>query len=167
MSAQRPLTDAEMRTRALNRWEGEGGALAPAYAPVELHVTHPIAFVCLAGAFWLFAGAALADAVYSKTYEIQWTNFASWLLVGALVLAAVALLAGIVRLVKGRRDRASIACVVAIAAAWLVGLWSAFVHARDAWATMPSGYVLSIIATVLAAIATWLAFRRRAAGGVR
>jgi uncharacterized membrane protein len=127
----------------------------------------PVGAVCIAGAFWLFAAAALSDAAYSASYEIQWTNFASWLIVGALVLAAIALIGAIVTIAKRRRDRAALSYFALIAAAWLVGLWSALVHARDVWATMPTGYVLSIVATVLIAIATWLAFRRERAGDVR
>lgn len=167
MNANRTPTDAEMRTRALSRWEGEGGALAPASMHAAATVAGPIAAVCLAGALWFFAGASLSDAAYSKSYEIQWTNFASWFLVGALVLLAIVLVAAIFAIARGVRGRSAFAYLALVAVAWLVGLWSAFVHARDAWATMPTGYVLSVVATLLAAIATWLAFRRRVAGDVR
>ena len=44
-------------------------------------------------------------------------------------------------------------------AAWLVGLFNAFVHARDAWASMPNGLILSVVGAVLALVALWLGFR--------
>lgn len=52
---------------------------------------HPVHAVFLAGVIPLFAGALLSDIAYFRTYEIQWQNFASWLLAGGLVMAGVAL----------------------------------------------------------------------------
>ena len=49
---------------------------------------------------------------------------------------------------------------------WGVGFVDSLVHASDAWATMPEGLWLSLVAAVLAAIATWLGFTRPRAGGV-
>ena len=40
----------------------------------------------------LFIGALLSDWAYSATYQIQWINFASWLIAGALVFTGLALL---------------------------------------------------------------------------
>jgi glucose/arabinose dehydrogenase len=41
----------------------------------------------LAGVAPLFVGALLADWAYARSYQIEWSNFASWLLIGAMVLA--------------------------------------------------------------------------------
>ena len=50
-----------------------------------LHWVHPVHAVLLAGTVPLFLGAMLSDIAYSASYEIQWSNFASWLIVGGLV----------------------------------------------------------------------------------
>ena len=46
---------------------------------------HPLHAALLAGTVPLFLGALLSDIAYARTYEIQWANFASWLIVGGLV----------------------------------------------------------------------------------
>ena len=66
---------------------------------------HPLHAVLLAGTVPLFLGAALSDAEYASTYEIQWSNFASWLIVGGLIFGGIALLFAIVDL-----SRASSSC---------------------------------------------------------
>lgn len=45
---------------------------------------HPIHVVLLAGIIPLFLGGLLSDIAYASSYEIQWNNFASWLIAGAL-----------------------------------------------------------------------------------
>src|SRR3546814_6601977 len=68
----------------------------------------------------LFLGALLSDIAYSKSYEIQWSNFASWLLVGAMVLASIALLCGIIEFFSGRRRPVYLLVLVAT---WIVGFF--------------------------------------------
>ena len=41
---------------------------------------------------------------------------------------------------------------------WVVGFFNALMHARDAWASMPGGLVLSVIVALLAGVATWFGF---------
>ena len=120
---------------------------------------HPLHAVFLAGALPLFAGALLSDIAYARTYEIQWNNFASWLIAGGLVLSAIALafaLAGVLR--SRHRTAGRIGYLLLLAAAWIVQLFNALMHARDAWASMPGGLVLSVIGTVLMVVAVWLGF---------
>ena len=122
-------------------------------------VIHPLHAILLAGTVVLYLGATLSDIAYAKTYQIQWNNFASWLLVGALVLSGIALVFALVDLARAeRRARGGAVHAAVLFAAWLVGLFDAFMHARDAWASMPAGLWMSVIATLLACIATWLAF---------
>jgi uncharacterized membrane protein len=121
---------------------------------------HPLHAVMLAGSVPLFLGAWLSDAAYSSSYEIQWSNFASWLLVGALVFSGIALVFAAVDLGRPeRRARGAVAYALVLLAGWLVGLFDAFMHARDAWASMPAGLWMSVIAALLACVATWLGFR--------
>ncbi|EHK66696.1 DUF2231 domain-containing protein [Achromobacter arsenitoxydans] len=121
---------------------------------------HPLPAVFLAGTLPMFLGAALADAAYAKTFHIQWNNFASWLVVGGLVFGAIALIFAIVDLFRARqRARGIIPYAVVLLAAWIVGIFNALMHARDAWASMPAGLILSVVAVVLTCLAIWLGFR--------
>ena len=125
---------------------------------------HPLHAVLLAGTVPLFLGALLSDWAYSASYEIQWKNFASWLIVGGLVFAGFALLAAVTGLIRGRRGRRRIVYVLLLLAAFVLGLINALIHAKDAWASMPDGLVLSAIVTLLILAATWLGFSTLRAG---
>lgn len=121
---------------------------------------HPLHAVFLGGTLSLFLGAALADAAYAKSFDIQWNNFSSWLLVGGLVFGGIALIFAIIDLFRAhQRARGIIPYAVVLLAAWIVGFFNALIHARDAWGSMPAGLVLSVITVVLACAATWLGFR--------
>lgn len=129
---------------------------------------HPLHAILLAGSLPLFLGAVLADLAYRATYEIQWSNFASWLIVGGLVLAGIALVFALVDLARPHRRAPGMGRYAAVLlAAWLVGFFNALMHARDAWASMPTGLVLSLIGFILAVAATWLGFSARHTGGTR
>lgn len=120
---------------------------------------HPLHAVLLAGTVCLFLCAALSDAAYASSYEIQWNNFASWLIVGGLITAGVALIFAIVDLSRPqRRAQGVIAYTLILLITWVIGLFNALMHARDAWASMPAGLVLSVIVTLLAGVATWFGF---------
>ena len=118
--------------------------------------THPLQTVFLAGTIPLFLGAALSDFVYSRSYHIQWNNFASWFLVGALIFGGVALVLMIIDLCRPRRRARGIGLyAVLLLLTWVVGFINALMHARDAWASMPTGLILSIVVTLLACVTTW------------
>ncbi|WP_313422665.1 DUF2231 domain-containing protein [Stenotrophomonas rhizophila] len=125
---------------------------------------HPFHASVLGGVLPLFLGALLADYAYWSSYEIQWSNFAAWLLVGAMVITTLALLCALVGLARGSRARAYTALLVLT---WVVGFFNSLHHARDAWAIMPGALVLSAIVTVLALLATWVGFARLRVGGAR
>ncbi|MFC0679633.1 DUF2231 domain-containing protein [Lysobacter korlensis] len=120
---------------------------------------HPLHAFLLAATVPPFLGAMLTDIAYAKTFEIQWTNFASWLIVAGLVFAALVLVFALVDIVRAhRRDARSLAYFALVLAIFMVGVVNSLVHAKDAWAAMPGGLVLSVIGTVLAVIAAWLGF---------
>ena len=123
--------------------------------PAASATTRPLHAFFLAATVPLFLGAALSDYAYAKSHEIQWANFASWLIAGGLVFGACALLCAVSAL---RRREAALPGVLLVLATWLLGFLDALIHARDAWATMPTGLVLSVVATLLACIATWRGF---------
>lgn len=130
-----------------------------------LEAIHPFHAAMLAGTVPLFLGALLSDYAYWSNYEIQWANFAAWLLAGALVFGAVALLCAVIGLFRvDRRGGRRLTYTLLLLATWVLGFINALVHAKDAWAAMPTGLVLSVIVTVLACVATWIGFSTLRAG---
>lgn len=132
--------------------------------PVPPRAINPFHAAVLAGALTLFLATLLADWAYWSSHEIQWSNFASWLVIGAMLLVSIAIIFEIVDLVRGGRGPIYIVLLVAT---WILGLFDALHHARDAWAIMPTALVLSVIVAVLALVATWIGFASLRAGGVR
>ena len=120
----------------------------------------PFHAILLAGTIPLFLGAAISDYAYSVSYQIQWSNFASWLIAGGLVVAGLALACAVVGvcLHAHRRRKMPLVNLGLIVVTWLLGFINALIHARDAWAMMPAGLILSIIVTLLACAATWIGF---------
>lgn len=127
---------------------------------------HPLHAFFTAGMVPLFLGALLTDWAYANTHQIQWSNFSSWLIVGAMVLCGVALVLSLVGLFRRRGGRATLYFLVVLAT-FVLGFINALVHGQDAWAIMPEAPVLSLIVFVLAAIAAWLALAGRNLGGAR
>ena len=105
--------------------------------------------------FGFFVAALIFDVLYANTYTILWVKAAAWLISIGLVFAIIPQLINLGRTWFGKtrvRTR-NLALnfwlnVVAIVAALL----NAFVHSRDAYATMPAGVWLSVL-TVLAMVA--------------
>jgi len=125
---------------------------------------HPLHAVLLAGTVPLFLGALLSDWAYSASFEIQWKNFASWLIVGGLVFNGFALVAALIGLIRRRR---SIVYLLLLLATFLLGFVNALVHAKDAWASMPEGLILSAIVALLVLAATWIGFSTLRRGEAR
>jgi uncharacterized membrane protein len=140
-----------------------------ATAPDRAYPTplHPLHAFLVGGTVPLFLGALLSDLAYSASYEIQWKNFASWLLAGAVLLGAFALVWAFADLFRAaRRGWRRIAIVLLLLAAWILGFIDELVHFKDAWASMPEAVILSAIVALLAIAAAWLGFsslRARAA----
>lgn len=122
-------------------------------------VPHPVHAVLLAGTVPLFLGVLLSDLAYTMTYEVQWKNFASWLLVGGLVFGGLALLWSLFELPRvdasGPRKALYPALLLIL---WVLGFINSLVHAGDAWASIPTGPVLSTLVALLAIVATGLGF---------
>ena len=128
----------------------------------------PLHGALLAGTVPLFLGALLSDIAYGQTYQIQWANFASWLIAGALVFCGFALLFALVNLMRAERKAGRpVAYFLLLLGTWVLGLVNAFQHAKDAYAMMPAGLVLSAIVTVLAIVATWIGLTNLRSGAAR
>ena len=119
----------------------------------------------LAGSVPLFLGALLSDMAYHNSYQIQWSNFASWLLAGAELFAGLALLGALIGLVRApRKGGQPLTYFLLLLVTWVLGLVNAFQHAKDAWAVMPAGLVLSVIVTILILVTAWIGLQPRAGG---
>ena len=104
----------------------------------------------------LFLGALLSDWAYSSSHQTQWLNFAAWLIAGGLLIAGLALLWGAVDLLRSSatRHRLALGYLGLLLATFVVGFINALVHAKDGWAAMPTGLVLSAVVLLLAAAAS-------------
>lgn len=133
---------------------------------ISRHMPNPLHATLLAGTVPLFLGAMLSDIAYYRTYEIQWTNFSSWLIAGGLVFCGLAILFALVNLIRATQKKGRpLVYLLLLLATWVLGFINALEHAKDAWAAMPSGLVLSVIVTVLACVATWIGLTNLRAGG--
>lgn len=130
---------------------------------------HPVHAVLLASSLPLFLGAMLSDWAYSSTYQNQWAHFASWLNAGALMFVGAALLWAAINFFRAdiAKDRAGALYILVLLATFTVGFINALVHAKDGWATMPEGFILSLVTLILALVAIWLGFSTRRTGANR
>ncbi|RYD53815.1 MAG: hypothetical protein EOP60_09480 [Sphingomonadales bacterium] len=129
---------------------------------------HPLHAVLLAGTVPLFLGALFSDLAYFQTYQIQWKNFASWLIPGGLVFAGLALLWTVIELLRADlRGRRPYTYFLVLLGAWILGFINALVHAKDAWASMPLALVLSILVAALVIAATALGFSTLGTRGIK
>lgn len=137
-----------------------GSALAITQQSSARSLNHPLHIVLLVSTLPLFLGALLSDWAYSASYQIQWINFASWLIAGALIFLGAALLWTVIDALRADRPRGRGKWVFAglVVATFIVGFVNALVHAKDAWATMPAGLVLSVIVFLLAVVSVWYGF---------
>ena len=129
---------------------------------------HPLHAVLLAATLTLFLAALLSDIAYGESYEVQWTNFASWLIAGGLVFGGCVLLWALIDLIRAddRRGRPLVYFLLVLAT-WVLGFVNALIHAKDVWASMPDGLILSAIVVVLAVAATWIGFSTLREGATR
>ena len=134
---------------------------------INLLRLHPLHGILLAATIPLFGGVLLSDLAYASSYQIQWSNFASWLNVGGLVFSGLAIAWAIAKFFAHGRDKVSCIYLFLLAATWSLGFFNSLIHARDAWAMMPTGLVFSVIVFLLACASNWIGFARFGVGGQR
>jgi uncharacterized membrane protein len=137
-----------------------GKDLATASSTSNLRVIHPVHAVLLASILPLFLGGLLSDWAYFRSYQLQWSNFASWLNAGALLFAGAALVWAAIDLFGADVARSSrnALYLLVLLTTFVLGFINALVHAKDAWAVMPAGLILSILVFLLALASVWLGF---------
>ncbi|WNW09802.1 DUF2231 domain-containing protein [Pseudomonas sp. DTU_2021_1001937_2_SI_NGA_ILE_001] len=128
----------------------------------------PLHGILLGGSVSLFLGALFSDIAYYNTVQIQWSNFASWLIAGGLLFAGLAGLFAISNLLRAaHKGGRPLVYLLLLLATWVLALINAFEHAKDAWAVMPAGLVLSVLVALLAVVSAWTGFSNLRAGGAR
>lgn len=144
--------------------------MATDYSTIRPSRSHPVHGILAAYPLAFFTGALVADIAYAETAEMQWANFAIWLITGGLLMGALAAVAGIVDAIARRKAPHrrpwphSIGTLLMLALA----LVNAFVHSRDAWTSVvPTGLILSAIVSVLALVTSWLGYSLEARQGIR
>lgn len=121
---------------------------------------HPVHAMLLAFPLPFFLAALVSDLTYWNTFQIQWSNFSSWLIAGGLLGGGFAMLWALVDLVRFRRSgsRGPLIYFLVLLAMFVVAFINELVHAKDAWAVMPEGLYLSIVTVLLAFLASWIGF---------
>ena len=121
---------------------------------------HPVASAFTSFPTACFILALLNDIAYWRTANLQWQNFAEWLLFAGLVVGGLVLLLEVVGLLFRSRVRAqgpgwlhAIGLLVVL----VLGFINSLVHARDGWtAVVPQGLILSVATVAVIMITGWL-----------
>jgi uncharacterized membrane protein len=118
---------------------------------------HPLHGILLAFPVALFPCALAADVTYLNSSEMQWSNFAAWLIAGALVFTGLSLAWTLARVAMRRAGSRWLAIV--LVALFVAGLVNAFQHSHDGWSSVDTtGLALSVISMVLALAAGWIGY---------
>lgn len=120
---------------------------------------HPIHALLVPFPLTCFVGALITDLVYWKSAATMWETFSIWLIAAGLVMAAFAVIAGIIDFAASRRIRALRPAwphALGNAVALLLALINAFVHSRDGYtAVVPTGLTLSALVVVILLVTSW------------
>src|SRR3546814_3815392 len=104
------------------RWlrHKEDAAVAAIFTWKHQRALRPMHAILLAGTVPLFLGAMLSDIAYASSYQVQWTNFASWLIVGGLIFSGLALLWAFIELLRAdRRGERPLVYFLLLLATWV------------------------------------------------
>ncbi len=111
-----------------------------------------------------FAGALVTDVMYVTTTNMIWADFSDWLLAVGFGVGILALIAGLINLVRRRRVRSGRLTAVYVIGSLVVMIlagFNNFVHSRDAWTSvMPEGLALSVATVVVMLLTYWLGSRQ-------
>ena len=130
--------------------------------PLGKRAAHPVHALLLAFPVAFFSGALLSDLAYLNSAEMQWSNFAAWMITGALIFGGAVLLWAALSLFRHRRDAGRTRAVTYFALVlimWIAGLINAFKHSQDAWSSVgTAGALLSVVSTLAALAAGWILY---------
>ena len=104
-----------------------------------------------------FVGAFVTDLAYWQTADVLWETFSDWLLAAGMIMAAFAIMAFVIDLVRGKPRTLRWPHAVGYVLAVLLSLLNAFVHSRDGYtAVVPTGLTLSTLVVVILLFTAWV-----------
>lgn len=131
--------------------------VSPAIPRGATTALHPLHGLLLTFPVALFPGALLADITYLNSSEMQWSNFAAWMIAGGELFAGLTLAWALLRVVMRRAGSRWLAIILTLL--FIVGLVNAFQHSHDGWSSVgTTGLGLSVISTLLALAAGWIGY---------
>jgi uncharacterized membrane protein len=127
--------------------------------PIASIAVHPIHPMLVPFPIACFVGALVTDLVYWWTDAVQWETFSVWLLTAGMVMAGVAVLAGLIDFISNKHVRALRPAwfhVLGNVVALILALINAFVHSRDGYtAVIPTGLILSTLVVLILIFNAW------------
>jgi len=112
----------------------------------------PVPIVC-------FAATLITDVVYWRTAEMLWADISAWLLVIGLMVSLFAVTAGLIDFFGDRRIRELPAAWIhslGNAAAFILSIFNALIHTRDAYTSVvPTGLILSAVVVAILLVTGW------------
>jgi uncharacterized membrane protein len=120
---------------------------------------HPIHPMLVPFPIACYVGALLSDIAYAETAEMQWSNFAAWLLAIGVLMTVLAAIAGGIDFLAERRIRALRPAWIHVTgnvAVLILAIFNCLVHTHDAWTSVvPAGLVLSAITVLILVVTGW------------
>jgi uncharacterized membrane protein len=120
---------------------------------------HPIHPMLVPFPIACYVGALLSDIAYAGTAEMQWSNFAAWLLAFGVLTTVLAAIAGGIDFLAARRIRELRPAwihVVGNVTVLVLAIFNCLVHTHDAWTSVvPTGLTLSIITVLILVVTGW------------
>jgi uncharacterized membrane protein len=107
-----------------------------------------------------FVGALVTDLAYWRSANMQCANMSAWLLTAGLIVALLAVIAGLIDFLGDRRIRDLRAVWIHAggnAVALVLAIFNAFIHSRDAYTSVvPTGLILSALTVLILLVTGWM-----------
>jgi uncharacterized membrane protein len=139
--------------------------MTPTHAEPVMIRSYPFSGLFVPFPMVCFTLTLITDIAYWRTSHLMWQHFSAWLLFAGLVFGALALLAGLIDLVRPRTRglRPSFLASMIYIVILCLAVLNSLVHAADGWpAVVPNGLILSAVTFVLIVITFTIAARYRA-----
>lgn len=120
---------------------------------------HPLHVMLVPIPVACFAGTLLTDLAYWQSANMQWANMSAWLLTIGLLVAVLAVIAGLIDFLGDRRIRDLRSAWIHAAGnalALIIAILNAFIHSRDAYTSVvPTGLILSAVTVLILLVTGW------------
>jgi len=125
-------------------------------ASIRSHPLHvmlvPVPIVCFVATF-------ITDLVYWRSTAMLWADMSAWLLTVGLIVAAFAVLAGLIDFLgepRIRQLRVAWIHVLGNGVALVLAICNALIHTRDAYTSVvPTGLILSGLVVLILLVTGW------------